>query len=1043
MERRLSAILAADMVGFSRLMEADEVGTLERQKTHRAELIDPEFEKYRGRIVKEMGDGVLVEFPSVVEAVQCAVIIQREMSVREANVVDEQRIQYRIGGINLGDIIIENDDIFGDGVNVAARLEQLADPGGVCISGTAYDHLKSKVEVGYESLGDVPVKNIKQAVRVYRVLTDPDRVGETIGEKREWLEITRRYAAVAGILLITIIGGGIWWWQQQPDFEPVAPGNMALAMPSEPSIAVLPFDYIGADKKDNEYLAEGLSESITTHLGKIPELVVIARNSSFTYKGKSNDVRDVSQKFGVRYVLDGSVQRSGNRLRVTAQLVDAVAGKNLWSESYDRSLEDYFAIQDEITLSILHTVVDKTITGGVVYKDEFKNLDAFAEFTKGETHRLKFTPEGNIQARNHFDKVLELAPNNPSAFSSIAFTHIMDARLGFVANPGNSVKLSERFVELALMNEPNHARAVNIKSLIRVVQKRGDEARKLSLRAMELAPGSAGIIASAGWVFKYTGDAKRSLPLFARAKRLQPVHQWWLVADEFIAMLDAGEYQTAFKLTSSFLGIMPEVYMPASLLAAATSASLAGKNIEAKRFVDRALKLKPDISIAHIRLFDLAYIDPSIPEKRYVVLRKLGIPETPPLKLPDKPSIAVLPFANMSNDSEQKYFADGMAEDIITDLSKLSGLFVIARNSSFRYRGDDIDLKRVGRELGVKYVLEGSVRRSGNRLRINAQLIDTQNGGHLWAERYDGNLEDVFALQDKISNHIVKALSLNLAPEEISKIERQDTTNLAAYEAFLKGQEYFAMLKPGDMEKAIVQYKDALAQDPKFTRAAVALARSFHLVRERGWVGIGGLPIRAATAELITKYVNIALAINKDTAEAHAVNALNLYYTFPPNFDEGVVEARLGVKLDPNSATTHFGLGKILVLGGEPKMAIKHLNAAKRLDPAGVAEIEEVLAYAHFGLEDFRSALKHAQTAWSAAPETSSIGYIVAASHSMLDEVEKAAIAMKRLNALRKAQLQPPFTRIRLSNGISYWYFKKRKDADRFKNSLLKDGILE
>lgn len=623
MERRLSAILAADMVGYSRLMEADEIGVLERQKVHRSELIDPAFEEFHGRIVKEMGDGVLVEFTSVIQAVQCAVAVQRGMADRELGENLENRIEYRIG-INLGDIVHENNDIFGDGVNIAARLEQLADPGGICISGTAFDHMKSSVKVGYESLGDVQVKNIETPVRAYRVLTDPDQVGQVLESNRR--PKSRPIYTALAILMIVVVAG-MWWWNTQTDFQPVAPASMALALPIEPSIAVLPFDYIGADKDENEYLAEGLSESITTHLGKVPRLAVIARNSTIVYKGKSTDVRDVSQKFGVRYVLEGSVQRSGDRLRVTAQLVDAVAGKNLWSESYDRKLEDYFSIQDEITLSILHTIVDKTVTGGVVYKNEFKSLDVFAEFAKGETQRLKFTPVGNVQARSHFDKVLELAPNNPSAFSSIAFTHIMDARLGFVANPAKSVKLSEQFVESALKNEPNHAGAVNTKSIIRVVQKRGDEARKLSVRALELAPGSAGTIASAGWVFKYTGDAKNSLPYFVKAKRLQPIHQWWLIADEYVANIDAGKIEKAVQLTDSFLQFAPDFYKPQFYAVAAIPALKSGDAAGAKRFIDAAMKLKPDLSISDFKPFDLAYTDQSIPERRYAVLRLLGIPD--------------------------------------------------------------------------------------------------------------------------------------------------------------------------------------------------------------------------------------------------------------------------------------------------------------------------------------------------------------------------------------------------------------------------------
>jgi adenylate cyclase len=327
MERRLSAIFAADMVGYSRLMEADEVGTLERQKAHRQELINPTLKEYHGRIVKEMGDGILVEFPSVVEAVQCAVIIQQGMVDREAEVTSDLRIQYRIG-INLGDIIIEDDDIFGDGVNVAARLEQLAEPGGVCISGTTYDQLKSKVEVGYESLGEVQVKNIKQAVRAYKILTDPVHAGETIGEKRIKFAVTYKFAVTAAVFLFFIIGGGTWWWSQQPDIDPADPMKLAQNISDKPSIAVLPFDNISNDP-EQDFFSDGITEDLITDLSQISGLFVIARNTVFTFKGKAQDIQRIGNKLGVKYILEGSVRKSGSNIRVNAQLINVKTGGHI------------------------------------------------------------------------------------------------------------------------------------------------------------------------------------------------------------------------------------------------------------------------------------------------------------------------------------------------------------------------------------------------------------------------------------------------------------------------------------------------------------------------------------------------------------------------------------------------------------------------------------------------------------------------------------------------------------------------------------------
>lgn len=359
MERRLSAIFAADMVGYSRLIEADEIGTLERQKTHRIELIDPAFEEFHGRIVKEMGDGVLVEFPSVVEAVQCAVQIQRAMPVREAEVSNDRKITYRIG-INLGDIVVEDDDIYGDGVNVAARLEALAEPGGICISGTTYDHLKAQVEVGYEALGDVKVKNLEHPVRAYKVLTDSVQKGAVVHKPGRRFD--QRYWAAIGLVLLIAIGAGGWWWSQQPDFEPADPEKFAFEIPDKPSIAVLPFDNLSGDP-DKEYLGDSLTENIIAELATIPEMLIIARNSVMTYKGKPTKVQQVAEELGVQYVLEGSVQTDDDKMRVVAQLVDALDGKHLWAERYDYEVADIFAVQDDITRKLAEEMEVKLTRG--------------------------------------------------------------------------------------------------------------------------------------------------------------------------------------------------------------------------------------------------------------------------------------------------------------------------------------------------------------------------------------------------------------------------------------------------------------------------------------------------------------------------------------------------------------------------------------------------------------------------------------------------------------------------------------------------------
>ncbi len=354
--RRLAAILAADMVGYSRLMEADESGTLARLKAHRAELIDPAIGKNNGRLVKTTGDGVLVEFASVVDAVQCAAEIQRRMARRNAELPHDQRVDFRIG-INLGDIIVDDDDVYGDGVNIAARLESVAEPGGICLSGTAYDHLKTKIDVGYADLGEQKLKNIAEPVRAYRVILDPDEAVAPYPTRRS---SARRWAAVAAAILLLFAGtrGGIWLWNNYGRLDRVEAASierMALPLPDKPSIAVLPFVNISGDPAD-EFLPDGISEDITVSLSKLPALFVISRSTTATYTDRDVTVKQVAEELGVRYVLEGGVQRQGERMRVTAQLIDALIGDHVWADRYDRDMTYLFTVKDEITLNVVANV---------------------------------------------------------------------------------------------------------------------------------------------------------------------------------------------------------------------------------------------------------------------------------------------------------------------------------------------------------------------------------------------------------------------------------------------------------------------------------------------------------------------------------------------------------------------------------------------------------------------------------------------------------------------------------------------------------------
>ena len=350
--RRLTTIVAADVAGYSRLTASDEESTLAALRTHRAELIDPKIAEFRGRIVNTAGDSLLIEFPSVVEALRCSMDIQHSMVSRNREVPEDRRIRFRVG-INVGDVIEQDGDLLGDGVNIAARLEGLAESGGICLSGAAHEQVRDRLDVGFEDLGDVEVKNIPRPIRVYRVLDDE----KAMARPRRPFATRRRLAVAAVVLLVAIAGGGgSWWWQTlQPDLKPAEPTKTALTLPEKPSIAVLPFANMSGDP-EQAYFADGVAEDIITDLSKLSGLFVIARNSSFQYRGDSVDVKKVGRELGVKYVLEGSVRRASDKVRITAQLIDTTTGGHLWAERYDGKLDDIFAAQDQVTTRIVEAL---------------------------------------------------------------------------------------------------------------------------------------------------------------------------------------------------------------------------------------------------------------------------------------------------------------------------------------------------------------------------------------------------------------------------------------------------------------------------------------------------------------------------------------------------------------------------------------------------------------------------------------------------------------------------------------------------------------
>jgi adenylate cyclase len=586
-ERRLAAILAADVAGYSRLMGADEEGTLVALKAYRREVIDLKLTEHRGRIVRIIGDGLLVEFASVVAAVRWAVEVQRAIGERNSGLPQDKRIEFRMG-INAGDIIIDGIDIWGDGVNVAARLEALAEPGGICVSSRVQEDVHGSLEVAFEDIGEQQLKNIARPVRVYRVHLN----GAT----------------------------------------KTAP---ALQPSHKPSIVVLPFNNMSGDS-EQEYFADGMVEEITTALSRTRWLFVIARNSSFTYKGRAVDVKQVGRELGVRYALEGGVRKAADRVRITAQLIDASTGAHLWADRFDGSLEHIFELQDQVTASVVGAIAPR-LERAEVERAKHKpteSLDAYDYFLRGIASLHSWTKESNDEALRLFNKAIELDPDFASAYGMASWCYVRRKGSRWmtdrVQETAEAARLGRRAVELG-WDDPV-ALAWGGFSLAYVVHD-VEVGATLIDRALLLNPNLAEAWHFSGWVRIYLGQPEIAIEHLAHAMRLSPVDPLTFVALMAIAFAHffAGRYNDASLWAEKALAASPPrlrekaVYHPALLIAAASNA-LAGRLEEAQNAIAQSRQISPTAHISNLKnQIPLRRPDDLV---RYAEgLRKAGLPD--------------------------------------------------------------------------------------------------------------------------------------------------------------------------------------------------------------------------------------------------------------------------------------------------------------------------------------------------------------------------------------------------------------------------------
>jgi adenylate cyclase len=593
-KRKLTAIFSADVEGYSSLMEEDELATVETLTSHK-EIMGKLIKQYRGRVVDSTGDNLLAEFGSVVDAVQCAVEVQQVLSSKNETLPENRRMYFRIG-INSGDVIEEGELIYGDGINVAARVESLAEGGGISISGTAFDQLGKKLPLGYKYLGEQSVKNIRKPVRVYRVLTEAEAVGKVIGEEKPKLSPWRWPAAAIAIVILALAALAIWNYYFRPAFEPASEERMAFPLPDKPSIAVLPFVNMSEDKSQ-EYFSDGLTEEIITALSKTPKLLVIARNSSFVYKGKPVNVQQVSRELGVKYVLEGSVRRSGDQLRITAQLIDATTGNHLWAERYDRGLKDIFAMQDEITMKILIALQIKLTEGeqAHVYGKGTQNLEAYLLCLQAEKEITRLNKDGLVRARQMVQEATTLDPSYARAYHFWALTYVNEVILTLTREPKQSLARGMELEQKALALDDSLSWGHALLGWLYTLQGKHDKGITECEQAVRLEPNSAAAYFYLSLALKYAGRAKESIAMSKEAIRLDPIPISIYYQGITTAYCHAGQYEEAITAGKKAVDLRPDNMVARAFLAVAYS--LSGKDEEAIIEAKEVMRINPKFSV--------------------------------------------------------------------------------------------------------------------------------------------------------------------------------------------------------------------------------------------------------------------------------------------------------------------------------------------------------------------------------------------------------------------------------------------------------------
>jgi TolB-like protein/Flp pilus assembly protein TadD len=712
-------------------------------------------------------------------------------------------------------------------------------------------------------------------------------------------------------------------------------------------------------------------------------------------------------------------------------LIDAISGHHLWANHYDKNIKAFFHLLDEIAKKVAVELQVKLTEGELARGSlKTKNFEAWGYATTAYSLLKRLTKENNAKARELSEKAVKLDPGYGYAWGALGAAHTNDAQLGWSESRDNSFKLAVECTDKSLKLDESLPCSTALKGRLHLLQGQFEKAIAIGEKAISLGPSHDLPYSLLSLTMLYAGRFEESITLVKKAMRLNPSYPAFLISVLARDYYFTERYNEAIEAGKRLLERAQKGGYPPHLAHLGLSATYMelGREEEARAHVVEALGMNPKFSLDHYRKVFI-FKDPAHTKRLYIAMRKAGLPDRSPLPLPKKPSIAVLPFTNLSDDPKQEYFSDGMTDDLTTDLSKISGLHVIARNSSFTYKGKSVKVQQVGKELGVRYILEGSVRRVGNDVRINAQLIDATSGHHLWADRYDGEMKEIFALQDRITRKIVSALAVKLSVGERKLVESMETDSIEAYDAFLKGYEHFLGGTVDGLAASIKYFEKAIELDKNYGRAYAALAKAYFMSPRQGQKEFYKIwPVCMLRARHY-----LQMAMKRPTAISH--NVATLLAIQRRKYEKAMAEAERALALNPSGYEANHAMGTVLLWAGRPKEAINYFKRALELDPLHPGSPLYLMGFAHFNMGQYNEAVDLAKRALTHYPKNANINLVLAPAYAHLGRDQEARDALKDYLKVF-LPLKPD-----LKDLFSPLPFKEQKDFDRLAEGLVKAGF--